>query len=377
VNARWILLPTSLALALAAPAAARADTVDLALGKPAAQHGKTIRATGTVQPPSAQPVTLELQRDDGTSVLATGTSAPDGTYRLSFKARLPGRIVARTPAALSAPVGFGVRPVLRLRVGGRRYPTGALKVSGRVLPAAAGQVRLGFPGGSKTVTPNAKGRFKTGLRARRPGRLCVRAGTAAASGLARGRERTCVTIASPSLSIGSRGPAVRLLERRLRALRYVLRGANGYFGDDTRDALMAYQKVEGIARTGTATDAAWRHLASARPYDPSAGGDYIEISKSKQLLVEVRDGKARRVIHTSTGVTGNTPVGRWRVYRKDPGFNAIGMYYSLYFLRGFAIHGYVSVPPFPASHGCARLPLWLAKSVYDNWGLGTVVRVLP
>jgi lipoprotein-anchoring transpeptidase ErfK/SrfK len=85
----------------------------------------------------------------------------------------------------------------------------------------------------------------------------------------------------------------------------------------------------------------------------------------------------RKVIHVSTGATGNTPVGLWHVYRKTPGCNALGMYCSLYFLRGFAIHGYASVPPYPASHGCARLPAWFAPRLYARWPVGAKVRVLP
>jgi len=34
------------------------------------------------------------------------------------------------------------------------------------------------------------------------------------------------------------------------------------------------------------------------------------------------------------------------------------------FLRGFAIHGYPSVPPWPASHGCVRVPMWVATRVF-------------
>ena len=36
----------------------------------------------------------------------------------------------------------------------------------------------------------------------------------------------------------------------------------------------------------------------------------------------------------------------------------------MYFLRGFAIHGYPSVPPYPASHGCVRVPMWIAQQLY-------------
>jgi lipoprotein-anchoring transpeptidase ErfK/SrfK len=95
-------------------------------------------------------------------------------------------------------------------------------------------------------------------------------------------------------------------------------------------------------------------------------------------MFEVVNGRVVRAVHVSTGLTGNTPVGRFRVYRLGPGYNALGMYYSLYFLRGFAIHGYRSVPPWPASHGCIRTPIWFAPGFYRRWArLGTEIRIFP
>ena len=82
-----------------------------------------------------------------------------------------------------------------------------------------------------------------------------------------------------------------------------------------------------------------------------------------------------RVVHVSTGATGNTPVGRWHFYLKTAGLNSHGMYYSNYFLRGFAVHGYASVPPFPASHGCVRTPMWFAPGFYSRWHVGDTIYV--
>ena len=50
-------------------------------------------------------------------------------------------------------------------------------------------------------------------------------------------------------------------------------------------------------------------------------------------------------------------------YRKQP------------FKGGFAIHGYPSVPAYPASHGCVRIPMWIAPSLFNAHGLGTTVVV--
>ena len=92
-------------------------------------------------------------------------------------------------------------------------------------------------------------------------------------------------------------------------------------------------------------------------------GDHIEVSKPLQVLFVVRGGRVILVSHVSTGATGNTPAGRWHVYSKVPGWLPDGMFDSSFFLRGFAIHGYPTVPFYPGSHGCVRVPLWLAPRI--------------
>jgi lipoprotein-anchoring transpeptidase ErfK/SrfK len=195
-----------------------------------------------------------------------------------------------------------------------------------------------------------------------------------------GFEATQVTrnfrIRTPSLSLGSRGPAVLALERELAARHFVLRGANRYYGFDTYEAVLAFQKVQRMTRTGRVTATVWYRLSrSGIPHARIARGSHIEVDKTRQVLFEVRRGKVARVVHVSTGATGNTPVGRWRVYAKSPGLNGSGMYYSNYFLRGFAIHGYYSVPPYPASHGCVRTPMWFAPGFYSRWAVGATVYI--
>ena len=75
-------------------------------------------------------------------------------------------------------------------------------------------------------------------------------------------------------------------------------------------------------------------------------------------MVLADDGKAQHIFHVSTGAP-STPSdrGTFRFYRKDAGYNSIGMYYSVYYNRGEATHGYKSVPPYNASHGCIRNPI--------------------
>ena len=164
------------------------------------------------------------------------------------------------------------------------------------------------------------------------------------------------------------------LERRLAELHYALRGADGVYDHDTYEAVLAFQKVHGLPRTGHVESWLWRRLARAGIPRAQRGGDYIEVDKTRQVLFVVEDGRVAKVVHVSTGATGNTPLGSWQVYRKVPGWDWV-LWYPLYFKGGFAIHGYPSVPAYPASHGCVRIPMWIAPSLYGKHGHGTTVIV--
>ena len=65
--------------------------------------------------------------------------------------------------------------------------------------------------------------------------------------------------------------------------------------------------------------------------------------------------------------------GSFRFYRKELGTNSHGMVHSNYFIGGYAIHGYPSVPNYPASHGCLRVPMPDAVSIFDWIRYGTRV----
>jgi lipoprotein-anchoring transpeptidase ErfK/SrfK len=141
--------------------------------------------------------------------------------------------------------------------------------------------------------------------------------------------------------------------------------------------VIAFQKAERLSRSGVVGTATWQALGRARVLRPRRAEPalHIEIDKTRQILMVVRRGEVSAVIPTSTGATGNTPVGSWRIYWKSPGYNASHMYYSMFWLRGFAVHGYASVPPYPASHGCARIPIWTAYWLYKQFSIGDRVYV--
>jgi PKD repeat protein len=181
------------------------------------------------------------------------------------------------------------------------------------------------------------------------------------------------TVYVPALGLGSHGPSVLALEQQLYRLHYALRTVDSSFDDDTRDAVYAFQKVYGLARTGRVDATFWRLLAHATVPRARYACDHVEVDKTRQVLFVVRNGQVVLITHVSTGATGNTPLGTWHVYGKTPGWLPDGMFDSSFFLRGFAVHGYPEVPPYPASHGCVRVPVWLAPRLYGLIPTGSEV----
>lgn len=283
-----------------------------------------------------------------------------------------------TPAKPRLTLGDGRREAVALR--GR-----TLRIRGRLAPFAPGQrviVRV-YRGRRKirvgAVAVRSRGRFAVRLRARRPGVLHVRAVHRATPELGTARARALrVRVIRPSAGPGARGPAVRLLQARLAALHYAV-PRSGVFDDATARAVLAYRKVTGMRRTTAASETVFAALRRGRgafrvrhPRD----GRHVEADLSRQVLALIEGGRVRSIYHTSSGAPGSpTVVGRFRVYMKTPGVNAKGMVHSSYFIRGYAIHGYASVPPFPASHGCLRMPIANARGIFDWLRPGDVVWV--
>lgn len=171
------------------------------------------------------------------------------------------------------------------------------------------------------------------------------------------------------LELGENGEAVLALQNRLTELGYWLGKPDGNYGQLTRQAVMAFQKVEGLGRDGVAGPATQERLAAAgRP--KAQAGNGIEIDLQRQVLFLVEGGQVRWAVNASTGngeayasPTGRdavavTPTGQFRVERQIDGTREAPLgtlYRPKYFIGGIAVHGSGSVPAFPASHGCVRV----------------------
>jgi hypothetical protein len=372
-------LAVLMALAAAPAGSAQVDSVTLVVAPAEAQHGSPIELSGQVTPAAGGAlVELSVLVGEAWEPVGTAVTAPDGTFRHELGALSPGPYKATVEAVESAHASLTIEPLLSVGLRGQRVIGSTLRVTGRLQPAAAGALVAVVDGVQRRVRPAANGNFSLPVVAESPGRLVITLRLEPLEGYTKAIRSLRPQIAAPALRPGSRGAAVLFLERRLAQLRYALLGVDSRFGPDTADAVLAFRKVRGLARIGSVDRSLWRALLRAGAPQPRIrSGDHIEVDKTRQVLFEVRDGRVVRAVHVSTGATGNTPVGSWRVYWKDPGYNAIGMYYSLYFLRGFALHGYNPVPTYPASHGCVRLPIWFARGFFDRWSLGARIHIFP
>jgi len=127
--------------------------------------------------------------------------------------------------------------------------------------------------------------------------------------------------------------------------------------------------------------------APTQPPMPAAGaandGRWIDVNLTTQTLVAYAGETAVFTARTSTGLPGTpTVVGRYTIQSKYPAVHMSGPGYSLpnvpwtmFFYKGYAIHGAYWHNKFgqPMSHGCVNLSVADAEWVYNFASIGTLV----
>ena len=166
-----------------------------------------------------------------------------------------------------------------------------------------------------------------------------------------------------------RGLFVQLIQQRLAALHFYI-PQTGVYDSGTGLAIDAYHR---LLRWGTYQTLDGRTISylldgfgQFKVRFPQ-NGRHAEGNLTLQLLALTDGSKVVAIYPISSGKPSTpTILGNFRVYSKVPGYLPDGMYFSNFFIRGYAIHGYNPAPDYPASHGCMRLPIQDAISVF-NW----------
>ena len=199
---------------------------------------------------------------------------------------------------------------------------------------------------------------------------------------------------------GMKGDDVLRVQQRLAALHFDPGPQDSEFGQNTIQAVWAFEKlVMGTPRagaTGVVTPSTWAIMQSDIQIKPRRDADtatHVEVYLPEQVLIVFKENVPVVITHISTGsnekwceeVTispgedGNntdadikrgicgeaiTPPGIFYFYNRRQGMreSKLGtMYNPVYFNYNIAIHGAILVPLEPASHGCIRIPMSVAR----------------
>jgi peptidoglycan hydrolase-like protein with peptidoglycan-binding domain len=203
-----------------------------------------------------------------------------------------------------------------------------------------------------------------------------------------------------TLKPGMKGDDVLRLQQRLAAMRFDPGPQDGEFGQNTVQAVWAFEKLvmqtPRERATGEVTPSTWVIMQQAEQVQPRRQADspsHVEVYLPEQVLIVFKAGEVQLISHISSGsnekwceeVTidpgqdGNntmkqikqgicgeavTPPGIFYFYNRHTGMreSKLGsMYNPVYFNYNIAIHGAILVPLEPASHGCIRLPMSVAR----------------
>jgi hypothetical protein len=180
-------------------------------------------------------------------------------------------------------------------------------------------------------------------------------------------------VSFPALARGKCGDVVVGFKKAMRKLGYIVNRGR-CFGGKTARGVLAYRKVNGMTRSSRAGRGLVKRVFAGRGgyrvRHPGAGR-HVEVPLSRQVLVFAKGDRPYAIYPVSSGKSSTpTVTGHYQFIRTEPGYNSHGMYYSFYFYGGYAVHGYASVPDYPASHGCIRTFIADQPEIYERIEFG-------
>jgi hypothetical protein len=364
---------TIVSLGLFAGAAVAADPV-----------GSTAPTGSAVIPAATSAATTASSTTTAPTTTAPTTTTPATTTPTTPKppARKPAK-PARATATLFLDGTFTVQH------GSVTVPGRAVEVRGVVRPYVAGQwvTVVAYLGKKRLKTdqlrvkPSAnhrQGLFSENLTSPGAGIVRVTVTHARTTTMLGFQARRAYAALATTTGFGASGQFVSLVQQRLAAL-HIYVPQTGVYDTQTGLAMDAYNRLlrKGFGQTPdahTITDL----LNGTGSFHVRYPGDgtHVEGDLSDQLVAEIDGSKVLEIYPISSGKPSTpTVLGRFRVYYRVPGYLPDGMYYSSFFFRGYAIHGYNPAPDYPASHGCMRLPIIDAISVFGWVKMGDWVDV--
>jgi L,D-transpeptidase-like protein len=296
-------------------------------------------------------------------------------------------LAAPATAAAKPPVNPKPAPIpgatVKVKVGnlenGRAEIMQTVPVSGTLTPFVAGEeVKVTFYlDGRRLFSRNlpvrkagGRGTFRTKVRVTENGKYAVAAKHVATPLLgADSTVRKSWKVSFPALHRGQCGDVVVGFKQAMRKMGYIANSGR-CFGGKTGRGVLAYRKVNGMTRSMRAGAGLVKKAFSGKGgytvRHPGAG-EHVEAPLSKQVLVFAKGDRPFAIYPISSGKYSTpTVTGHFEFIRTEPGYNSHGMYYSWYFYGGYAVHGYNSVPDYPASHGCLRTFISDQPEIYNR-----------
>jgi hypothetical protein len=297
---------------------------------------------------------------------------------------VPVSALAATPGSKGAATAVVPDATVKIEVGhldnGRAEIFGKVPVFGTIKPYVPGQrVEVNFfLDGRELVSrklavgkgKGGTGSFRSSVIVREDGKYAVSATHEATAVLgADSTVRKSWKVSFPALHQGQCGEAVVGFKKAMREMGYIA-NSGSCFGAKTARGVLAYRKVNDMARSMRAGAGLVKSVFGGKgEYEvrhPEAG-EHVEAPLSKQVLVFAKGDKPFAVYPISSGKSSTpTVTGHFTFIRVEPGYNSHGMYYSFYFYGGYAVHGYESVPDYPASHGCLRTFIADQPEIYNR-----------
>jgi hypothetical protein len=307
---------------------------------------------------------------------------------------LPASAFAAKPGPKGAATAVVPDATVKIEVGhldnGRAQIYGKVPVIGTISPYVPGQrVEVSFFLDGKELVSHklavGKGKggkvgtFRTSVIVREDGRYAVSARHEATAVLgADSTVRKSWKVSYPALHQGQCGDVVVGFKKAMRAMGYIA-NSGSCFGGKTARGVLAYRKVNDMTRSSRAgaglVKSAFAGKGEYKVRHPEAG-EHVEAPLSKQVLVFAKGDKPFAIYPVSSGKPSTpTVTGHFTFIRTEPGYNSHGMYYSFYFYGGYAVHGYESVPDYPASHGCIRTFIVDQPEIYNRIHYGESIFV--